>query len=447
MSSTEVRRPTVRRGPPRYQRGPITTALQLGPLASLPGSWRGDGFNAIWRPDNRFSPENVVTSTHPAPIRRFLELNLTSESFDFQVIPGAVPNRGVNNQPDIDLYGLHYLQRVTDSDPPPTPPGDPPGYSQTAGQGLHLEPGLFMNVPSFLSTVDGSEVPSTIVRLASIPHGVSVMMQGPNPGVTPTPGKPVIPPIAPFAGYAPTVGVPPASPPAVGLQPVTTDGGSHPVPEVVVANDLLEPNSNNTMSSGPFPATFQPYVNDPNQMLRDAIAHQDILGFIALNLTSDGLSTSGLPLDGIGSGVETIGNIPFLGIPFNQGPDPSATAGPPYTNFDGNVALGAQAVTPSPTLFGGGTPAPNLNPNAFVYSASSTFWIEWVRIPYEVPAPDGYGNGRWREADGDSPAGSIEPFWRTPNYLQLQYSQTVIMIFNGVLWPHVSVATMRLSAG
>jgi hypothetical protein len=31
----------------------------------------------------------------------------------------APPNRGVANQPDISLYGLHYHQRVSDADPPP----------------------------------------------------------------------------------------------------------------------------------------------------------------------------------------------------------------------------------------------------------------------------------------------------------------------------------------
>lgn len=91
--------------PPRFQQGPITTALNLGPLASLPGSWRGSGFNAIWRPDNPESEPLTGTT------RRFLELNLTSDSFDFHVIPGVVPNRGLNPQTDLSLYGLHYLQR------------------------------------------------------------------------------------------------------------------------------------------------------------------------------------------------------------------------------------------------------------------------------------------------------------------------------------------------
>jgi hypothetical protein len=35
--------------PPRFQQGPLTTALQLGPLAFLNRNWRGPGFNAIWR--------------------------------------------------------------------------------------------------------------------------------------------------------------------------------------------------------------------------------------------------------------------------------------------------------------------------------------------------------------------------------------------------------------
>ena len=112
-------------GPVRIGADPVTTALQLGPLAPLAGSWQGKGFNQIWRPDNNQPPENSA-------IRRFLELNLTNETFQFDVIPGVVPNRGVANQPDLNLFGLHYLQQVSDADPPPFP---------TAGQALHIEPG------------------------------------------------------------------------------------------------------------------------------------------------------------------------------------------------------------------------------------------------------------------------------------------------------------------
>jgi hypothetical protein len=41
----------------------------------------------------------------------------------------------------------------------------------------------------------------------------------------------------------------------------------------------------------------------------------------------------------------------------------------------------------------------------------------------------------------------LEPFWGRSTHLQLQYSQLVILIFNNVLWPHVTVATMTLSDG
>ena len=134
-SITEQRATQLRRiGPPRFGGGPITTALNLGPLASLPGSWKGTGFSVMWRPDNNIPPGN-----DPSGIKRFLQLNLTSETLDFHVIPGAVPNRGLGTQPDIFLYGLHYLQRVADADVSAFP---------NAGEALHIEPGLFMNVPA-----------------------------------------------------------------------------------------------------------------------------------------------------------------------------------------------------------------------------------------------------------------------------------------------------------
>jgi len=356
--------------PPRFQQGPITTALQLGPLASLAGTWKGSGFNSIWRPDN---PESQPLG---GQTRRFLELNLTSESFDFHVIPGVVPNRGLNPQTDLSLYGLHYLQRVTDADRPPF---------STAGQALHIEPGLFMNVPASIDPPN----PASIVRLASIPHGVALLMQGPNPGTTPTPGPPIIPPIYPIAGlptFSPAIGAL-----GLGIQPVDIpspggNGAEHIVPEVDISSDIA-----GSQSNGPYPPSFQGFINDPNSVLREAIAGQDILGTITINL-----STSG-----VGSGIE---NIPFLGI-----------------------ANPAQASNPN-------GPA-----NAFVSSAAATFWIEWVRMP-----------GRPYQPKGPHPSLQlleIEPFWPEETYLQLQYSQVVILVFNGVLWPHVTVATLTLSAG
>jgi len=225
-------------------------------------------------------------------------------------------------------------------------------------------------------------------------------MQGPNPGLVPTPGAPDIPALIPFLGLPnlPGRGIQPINLPlAPGVSiPPTHDvpGGFHTVKETDLANDVP---GGTGQSNGPFPAGFQALVDDPNSLLRDTIAGQDILGFIAINL-----STADPGSD--------IGNIPFLGLA-------SSTPGEPY------------------------------DPNAFVYSVNATFWIEWVRIPHEHHPHHPHG-GLWRRhEERHDPSYEIEPFLDEPTYLQLQYSQLVILIFNGVLWPHITVATLTLSSG
>jgi hypothetical protein len=450
--------------PPRFQQGPLVTAMELGPLAFLAGSWRGPGFNAIWRPDN---PDSRPLTNPANQTKRFLELNLTHDSFDFHVIPGVVPNRGLNPQTDLSLYGLHYLQRVSDADPAPSSKVLPHGYSTTAGQALHIEPGLFMNVPAAMAGTTPPGNAPTIVRMGSIPHGVTVLMQGPDPGVNPTAGKPHIPPLRPFStpgdiypGLNPMpfpvtypgtnvplplpTGTP--NPPAVGIQPIELDavtgppaikaGGQHQIPEININADVVVPHQPphpgplppplpatspySYQSSGPFPDTFQGFIDDPNSVLRDALDGQDILGFIQINLTTDTQSLTGIPTLGVGSLFETVSNIPFLGVAnqtLNPAPSPLPVS-PPYQ--PATLAI-----------------EPGTTPNAFVYSASATFWIEWVHIP-DYPV---------LKTDPGPAMKQLEPFWPQGSYLQLQYSQLVILVFNNVLWPHVTVATMTLSAG
>ncbi len=149
---------------------------------------------------------------------------------------------------------------------------------------------------------------------------------------------------------------PPAGAKGLGIQPVDIpgpagDGKEHVVPEVVLSADGA-----GSQSNGPYPATIpQEYVNDPNYILREAIADQDILGTITIQLST---TTQG-------SGIE---NIPFLG-----------TANP------------AQPSDPS-------------NANAFVLQSSATFWIEWVRLPYGgLPTP--------LAKPLDPSILGIEPFW------------------------------------
>jgi hypothetical protein len=117
----------------------------LGPLAQLPGTWTGQGFNTIWRP-------------HTGAQDRFLELNLTTEKLVFTAINGPIPNRGLL-MPDINMFGITYMQEISET---------------SSGIGLHIEPGIWANVPP---TSNPGE-PATVVRMASIPHGTVVLAQG-----------------------------------------------------------------------------------------------------------------------------------------------------------------------------------------------------------------------------------------------------------------------------
>jgi hypothetical protein len=136
--------------PPIEETTPVATAEPaaadpLGPLAGLAGKWTGKGFNVIWRP-------------HPGGQDHFLELNVTSEELDFGPALQKIPNRGLL-QPNISLAGLNYLQQISDSN---------------TNTKQHFEPGLWVTVPK---TSDPQE-PRTVARLASIPHGTTILLQG-----------------------------------------------------------------------------------------------------------------------------------------------------------------------------------------------------------------------------------------------------------------------------
>ena len=84
---------------------PFTTiADPLGPLASPPGHLDGD----------RLQHDLAAALPVRAAQDRFLELNLTSETLVFEEIPGAIPNRGLD-QKDIEMFGVHYMQQISDS--------------------------------------------------------------------------------------------------------------------------------------------------------------------------------------------------------------------------------------------------------------------------------------------------------------------------------------------
>jgi len=125
----------------------------LGPLAELPGTWAGRGFNVMGLP---------VADPN---IKFRVKLNAYQETLTFSDIGAQVPNRANDPnplgkfQPDINLFGVHYLQMIDDLN------GEGP---------LHLETGIWLNVPATTNPVSEP----TVARLASIPHGDSVLAPG-----------------------------------------------------------------------------------------------------------------------------------------------------------------------------------------------------------------------------------------------------------------------------
>jgi hypothetical protein len=111
-------------------------------------TYRGHGFNTIWR------PHQVGLAGKPPNQDRILELNLTQETLEFT----RISNRGFL-EPDIDLFGVTYLQQISD---------------RLVKVGIHAEPGVWATVPA---TQDPAEAAS-VVRMASIPHGTTINAQG-----------------------------------------------------------------------------------------------------------------------------------------------------------------------------------------------------------------------------------------------------------------------------
>jgi hypothetical protein len=229
---------------------PAQTLLQeLGPLGDLPGNWSGHGFNLIARPDFEGSHEI------------FLELNPTDENLRFSAIGGAIPNRG-SAMDDIELFGVHYLQRITD---------------RHTGGAIHIEPGIWLKVPATTKPAE----PRTVVRLATIPHGNAVMVQGTSAHLD---GPPAV-------GHANTVPFP--------------VGGTEPPPGT--ANSFPEYNlgaANQFRTTPTPPHVTQAAVTNPNSVLAAAIAGQTITKTTALHV-----STVTNPAKHTLGGAE---NIPFL---------------------------------------------------------------------------------------------------------------------------------------
>ena len=368
-----------------------TVLQQLGLLADLPGTWAGTGFNLIARPDFH---DNA---------NLYLQLNQTHETLTIEPIGSPIPNRGFG-QDDIELFGLSYLQKVSDI---------------ATGGAMHLEPGLWITQPPTSFPPETAEPGKQLIfRMGSIPHGNALLAEGTATAFT---GTPIVPdgnlPYA-FSVFPSFNSTPfPAAGPinAAGSSELDTAAGGG-FSQYTISNPASLANPRTPFDTDPpdpaLPADIngvpmQAVVNDPITLLQQEIKQQvaagDTVSGVALNIATqqqinflnepnDPKATKGtstIEVVDAGGGIE---NIPFL---------------------DGGVLISHQA------------------PNAQTALVYATFWIE-----------------------------RVAPQNRSP-YMQLQYAQCTVLDFPifaalhpapgstgtpavvNLGWPHVSVATLR----
>jgi hypothetical protein len=248
--------------------------------------------------------------------------------------------------------------------------------------GIHFEPGMWIHVPA----TNVPPVGESVTRMASIPHGTTIEAQG---TFETKPGPPNIP--------------------AVDITPFLT--GSNPIKKIPFASQTAaNPNTpripqdlSRFIAAG---TITQALLDDPNKLLRDHISKQKIN-----STTTIFISTAPPPPDGFfGGGTD---NIAFL--------------------------LGQAAATA---------------PNAQAAQMVAVFWIETVEEvllvpPYHVGEPS-FALRAKRSVQGQrvptffvTPPHDLDmPHELTVTFTQIQYSQTVLLNFAKLTWPHVSVNTL-----
>jgi hypothetical protein len=254
--------------------------------------------------------------------------------------------------------------------------------------GIHFEPGMWIIVPPTKDPKEGS----TLARMASIPHGTTINAQG-------------------------TFRAAHAGPPTIHKSDITPVGegtNGPPIPfqsqQAGLGNTRRIPQNLSTFIANG--TITQAILDDPNTVLREAIQGLNILHTIPITITTDPTN----PL--FGGGTD---NIAFL--------------------------WGDRAAVTSANPAG---------QNAQAALMRATFWIETVQRTLIVQ-PLGAGQHQVTMHPAPTPGSKRQPvpsFLVTPphpltaptqikvTYTQLQYTQRVVLNFNGLSWPHVSVATL-----
>ncbi|CAM1501455.1 Fc.00g034390.m01.CDS01 [Cosmosporella sp. VM-42] len=350
----------------------------LDVLENFTGTFTGFGFNQIFRPNSQKTP----TPLPATPASDDPDDNILQLNLTSESMAFTKPLGNVPNR-GLDAQADIMLNGLpyTQTISDITRPDPRPPV-------IHFETGLWMRVPQ------SSEMPNldaSYARMASIPHGTAINAQCFQQPLT-SAGAPEFPsvsitPISIQNGKK----VPFKSQTAV-------NGDTHRLPQ-----DLLPFEEDGTIT--------QAILDDPNNVLRNANEGKEIVENTSFTVSS------ALKQPELGGGTSNIG---FL--------------------------VGADAGITTASVN-------NRSGNANAVQVQSQYWISKVRVeldlepseksdkPKRIVSPTALGP---RDAvpkfivDIDVPSAKMI----TVEYTQIQYSQTVILDFNGLSWPHVTVGTL-----
>jgi hypothetical protein len=246
--------------------------------------------------------------------------------------------------------------------------------------GIHFEPGLWMNVPA---TDNTPVLGDSLVRMGSIPHGTTINAACREPTKN-------------FAG--------PPEFPKRSLKPFPPGGGKKLNLNSLNASNIdslglrIPSDLTNFIAAG---TITQDILDDPNTVLRQAIEGQTII-----QTTTFTVRTTPLAPD-FGGGAT---NIAFL---------------------EGNGTV--------------------TTPNANAFQMNATFWIETVEYLLVVPifkpgqAPLLLSPASCKPAPTflvNPPYEITAPKTITVTSIQIQYSQIIFLLFDQLVWPHMTVSTL-----
>ncbi|KAL2689193.1 hypothetical protein Neosp_003245 [[Neocosmospora] mangrovei] len=282
------------------------------------------------------------------------------------------------------------------SNPDGTAPAKPPV--------LPFEPGLWMRVPR---VEDMPVLAASFCRMGSIPHGTTINAQGFHPTAT-SKGAPKIDPTDITPLLIEQVGIPPINEPhktATELVKKRFDNqDAHRDATRRLPQDLSPFIANGTIT--------QKIIDDPNTILRQANEGNDIIENTMFIVSTNA------PPGAFGGGTTNIG--------FNMGAD------------------GGKGKDASREKKSG---------NANAVDVTAQYWVSKIRAKVELDPSMGVGQ-KVSPASRD-PRDAVPEFYIdkeveipsckktvTVAYTQIQYSQMVMLDFNGIKWPHVTVATL-----